>query len=272
MPDRTIVVARRFRGPETDDGATANGGYFCGLVAGAAPRATTIEIRARAGVPLDRPLTVRGDGHTVEVLDDGALVARSAAERLPVRAPAPPALEIALEASRRFEAHLDDGSVRHTFPECFVCGHRRAPGDGLRIFAGPVSGAGLEGGEVRVAGWTPDPTFLDDGRPPPPRVRLVRARLSGRLGAGRPRQHRHPAGGDPGAGGRAPAPDRDGLARGPAHSTRRQPAALRGHRDVRRERAAPRPGRGDLGGAGPARDGALTADSPRSGPQVGVSG
>jgi hypothetical protein len=164
MPDRTIVVARRFRGPETDDGATANGGYFCGLVAGAAPRATTIEIRARAGVPLDRPLTVRGDGDTVEVLDDGALVARSAPERLPVRAPASPPLEIALEASRRFEAHLDDGSVRHTFPECFVCGHRRAPGDGLRIFAGPESGHGPRG-RIRVAGWTPDPTFLDeDGR------------------------------------------------------------------------------------------------------------
>jgi hypothetical protein len=165
MPDRTIVVARRFRGPDTDDGATANGGYFCGLVACAAPRATTIEIRARAGVPLDRPLTVRDDGAAVEVLDDAAPVARSSPERLAVRAPAPPPLETALEASRRFEARLADGSVRHAFPECFVCGHRRAPGDGLRIFAGPEAGDGPRGGRVRVAGWTPDPAFLDaDGR------------------------------------------------------------------------------------------------------------
>jgi hypothetical protein len=107
MPDRTIVVARRFRGPDTGDGATANGGYFCGLVAGAAPRATTIEIRARAGIPLERPLTVRGDGDAVEVLD----------------------------------------------------------GDGLRIFAGPEPGDGPDRGQVRVAGWRPDPAFLDgDGR------------------------------------------------------------------------------------------------------------
>ena len=161
MPDRTIVVARRFRGPDTDDGATANGGYFCGLVAAAAPRATTIEIRARVGIPLDRPLTVRGDGETVEVLDDGALVARSSPERLPVQAPAPPALEVALEASRRFEAQLDEGSFRHNFPECFVCGHRRAPGDGLRIFAGPEPAGGGPDRRVRVAGWTPDPGFLD---------------------------------------------------------------------------------------------------------------
>jgi len=165
MPDRTIVVARRFRGPDTGDGATANGGYFCGLVAGAAPRATTIEIRARAGIPLERPLTVRGDGDAVEVLDGDLLVARSSPERLPVQAPEPPPLEIALDASRRFEAHLDDGSVRHTFPECFVCGHRRVPGDGLRIFAGPEPGDGPDRGQVRVAGWRPDPAFLDgDGR------------------------------------------------------------------------------------------------------------
>src|SRR5260370_13723682 len=101
MPDRTIVVARRFRGPDTGDGATANGGYFCGLVAGAAPRTTTIEIRALAGVPLDRPLTGRGDGDTGEWLDGRALVARSAPARLPARAPASPPLPSAPEAARR---------------------------------------------------------------------------------------------------------------------------------------------------------------------------
>jgi hypothetical protein len=161
MSDRTIVVARRFRGPDTGR-ATANGGYFCGLVAGAAPAATTIEIRARAGVPLERPLAVRIDRGTVEVLDDGALVARSSAERLAVYPPVPPPLDVALEASRRFEAHLDDGSVPHTFPECFVCGHRRAPGDGMRLFAGPLPGDGPGRGQVRVAGWRPDAAFLDE--------------------------------------------------------------------------------------------------------------
>jgi hypothetical protein len=163
MSDRTIVVARRFRGPDAAP-ATGNGGYFCGLVAGAAPQATTIEIRASAGVPLDRPLAVRVDAGTVEVLDDGALVARSSPARLAVHPPVPPPLEVALEASRRFEADLDDGSVRHTFPGCFVCGHRRAPGDGMRLFAGPLPGDGPERGQVRVAGWRPHRAFLDEAR------------------------------------------------------------------------------------------------------------
>jgi hypothetical protein len=164
MADRTIVVARRFRGPDTG-GPTGNGGYFCGLVAGVAPAATAIEIRSRAGIPLERPLTVRVGTRTVEVLDDGALVARSAPERLAVQAPAPPPLEVALEASHRFEACLDDGSIRIPFPECFVCGQRRGPGDGLRLFAGPLPGDDPGRGQVRVAGWQPDPAFLDeDGR------------------------------------------------------------------------------------------------------------
>jgi hypothetical protein len=164
VPDRTIVVARRFRGPDTGL-ATGNGGYFCGLVATAAPTATAIEIRSRTGIPLERPLTVREEAGRVEVLDDGALVARAGPERLAVQAPAPPPVEVALEASRRFQARLDDGSVRHPFPECFVCGHRRAIGDGLRLFTGPLSDDGLDRGQFRVAGWQPDPALLDpEGR------------------------------------------------------------------------------------------------------------
>jgi hypothetical protein len=164
MFDRTIVVARRFRGPDTGL-ATGNGGYFCGLVAAAAPTVTTIEIRSRAGIPLERPLTVREGAGTVEVLDDGALVACAAPERLVVQAPAPPPVEVALEVSRQFQARLDDGLVRHPFPECFVCGHLRALGDGLRLFAGPLPDDGRDRGQVRVAGWQPDPALLDpEGR------------------------------------------------------------------------------------------------------------
>ena len=271
MPDRTIVVARRFRGPDTGV-ATANGGYFCGLVAGAAPAAATIEIRARAGVPLERPLAVRLAAGTVEVLDDGALVARSSAERLAVHPPVPPPLDVALEASRRFEAHLDDGSIPHAFPECFVCGHRRAPGDGMRLFAGPLPGDGPARGQVRVAGWRPDPAFLDEaGRLRPEFVWSALDcpggwALPGPINTGTLQvEIREPVDG-------RPPPDRDGLARARSEPARGQPAALRGHRDLRRGRPAPRPGRGDLGGAGPPRGGTLTADSPRPAAQVGVSG
>jgi hypothetical protein len=161
MSDRTIVVARRFRGPHDGDRATGNGGYVCGLVAAASPPATTIEIRARDGVPLDRPLVVRAGAAGAEVYDGATLIARASAERISVTAPAPPPLAVAREASRRFEALLEEGSVRHAFPECFVCGHRRAPGDGMRLFPGPRPGDAAARGPVRVAGWRPDASLLD---------------------------------------------------------------------------------------------------------------
>lgn len=164
VSDARLVIERRFRGPHDAASATGNGGYFCGRVA-AASGAIAVEIRARAGVPLDRPLALRARDGAVEVLDGPALVARTSAERLPVTPPAPPSLAAALEASRRFEAALEAGAVPHTFPECFVCGHRRAPGDGLRLFAGPLPGDGSDRGRTRVAGWQPDRALLDgDGR------------------------------------------------------------------------------------------------------------
>jgi hypothetical protein len=42
------------------------------------------------------------------------------------------------------------------FPGCFVCGPARRPGDGLRIFPGPVAG-----GQLLAAPWTPDPSVAD---------------------------------------------------------------------------------------------------------------
>jgi len=164
VSDASIVIARRFRGPHDAVSATGNGGYFCGRVAAAAG-AIAVEIRSRAGVPLDRPLALRTTDGTVEVHDGPALIARTSAARLRVTAPVPPPLSFALEASRRFEAELRDGAVPHTFPECFVCGHHRASGDGMRLFAGPLPGDGSDHGRTRVAGWRPDPALLDgDGR------------------------------------------------------------------------------------------------------------
>ncbi|HZP38974.1 MAG TPA: hypothetical protein VFE48_21010 [Methylomirabilota bacterium] len=162
MSDATFVIARRFRGPHDDAGATANGGYFCGRVAAAAAGPVAVEIRARAGVPLDRPLVLRARDGALEVHDGPVAIGRTSTDHLPaVTVPASPPLEVALEVSRRFEAALAAGAVPHTFPECFVCGHHRTAGDGMRLFAGPLPG---DGG-ARVAGWQPDPTLLDaDGR------------------------------------------------------------------------------------------------------------
>jgi hypothetical protein len=143
---RTLTIAARFCGPP----ASSNGGYFAGIVATLASR--TVAVRLLTPPPLDTELAVE------ELADGGLRVlrgeepigeARPAALALDVR-PAPPYLA-AVEASRRYA-----GFRYHRFPGCFVCGVRRTRGDGLRIFAGPLT----EG--VVAAPWVPDAS-LDGG-------------------------------------------------------------------------------------------------------------
>jgi hypothetical protein len=59
------------------------------------------------------------------------------------------------------EARVAAGRARYYadpfFAACFVCGMDRQPGDGLRIFPGPVAGRPLW-----AAPWTPDPSVTDD--------------------------------------------------------------------------------------------------------------
>ena len=64
-----------------------------------------------------------------------------------------PAVDVA--TARAAEAAYP-GLASHPFPTCFACGTGREPGDGLRIFPGPV-------GDGRVAAtWTPDPSVAAD--------------------------------------------------------------------------------------------------------------
>jgi hypothetical protein len=125
-----MTIPRRFRGPSN----SGNGGYTCGLLA-AFVDADSVEVTLRGRPPLDRLLMVSGDGHRVVLLDDEAVVAEAAPQALQLELPAPVGAEEARAAERRFA-----GFGEHVFPECFVCGPARPPGDGLRIFAGPVEG------------------------------------------------------------------------------------------------------------------------------------
>jgi hypothetical protein len=142
-----LTIANRFCGPE----GSANGGYFAGCVSARAGR--TVTVRLLRPPPLDIPLD------TVE-LADGTIAVMSGAERfgeakpatLALAAESPPSYLEAVEASRRYA-----GFTHHRFPTCFVCGTRRARGDGMRIFAGPVAGRSLV-----AAPWVPDPS-LDRG-------------------------------------------------------------------------------------------------------------
>jgi hypothetical protein len=147
-----IVIDGRFNGPPE----SANGGYAAGLVArllGGGP----VEVRLRLPPPLDRPLGWDG----ARLLDGEAVVAEGtaaagAAARPPADLPAPVPVDDAAAASRGFPGRTD-----HPYPTCFGCGPQRAPGDGLRLSPGPVTGR-----DVVAAPWVPDLSLVaGDGIP-----------------------------------------------------------------------------------------------------------
>jgi len=148
-----LTVASRFCGPP----GTANGGYFAGLFAQYSPH--PMRIRLQRPVPVDTPLAVEAAGNgALELRHEGQLLARAEAQTFELDVPAPPDYRAALEASRRFI-----GFGRHAYPGCFVCGTERAPGDGLRIFAGELGAGGSLGASgVVAAPWVPE-TTLDAG-------------------------------------------------------------------------------------------------------------
>lgn len=153
----SLSVPVRFRGPAN----SANGGYVCGRVAEYLDG--PVRVTLRRPPPLATPMTVEPTGEdSVCVHQDGVLMAEATA--VP-RGPAPriPGAVTAAEA-RAAEGHaryFDDPA----YPACFVCGPDRRPGDGLRIFPGPVPG-----GSLWAAPWTPDASTGDGGRSVRPEI------------------------------------------------------------------------------------------------------
>src|SRR5215472_16496059 len=146
-----LTIPSRFCGPS----GIGNGGYVCGRIAEYVDGPATVTLRRPA--PLDTPMAVEQDEGSVRVLRDRTLIAEAAP------APDDPALEITDTLSPA-QARAAAGRARYfadpVFPDCFVCGVNRQPGDGLRIFPGPVAGR-----QLWAAPWTPDPSVADtDGR------------------------------------------------------------------------------------------------------------
>jgi len=144
-----ISIAARFCGPP----GSGNGGYTCGrLAAGLRP---PVEVTLRRPPPLDRELAILRNPQGQALMDGDVPVAEARHARLELVPPACPGLGAATAAAARYH-----GLAEHAFPTCFVCGPGRAPGDGLRIFAGEVPGDGMV-----AAPWRPDPGLADaDGR------------------------------------------------------------------------------------------------------------
>lgn len=147
----TLTVNHRFRGP-SDSG---NGGYVCGRLAsrmGAAPTGFGVVVTLRQPPPLEAPLAIVSEGDGVRLMHGDVLVAEAARSRLDVAAVLPVDVAAARERSQHYP-----GFAKHPFPECFVCGPERDPGDALRLFPGRL-------GDGRTACvWTVTDEFA--GRP-----------------------------------------------------------------------------------------------------------
>jgi hypothetical protein len=146
--DTELVIAGRFCGPVK----SGNGGYSSGALVALAPSewiATTV--RLSQPPPLDVAMTVTRSTEVLVASYAGTEVARA----LPADHDPEPVPAVDAATARAAEATYA-GLTSHPFPTCFSCGTGREPGDGLRIFPGPVS-------EERVAAtWTPDPSVAAD--------------------------------------------------------------------------------------------------------------
>ncbi|MBR1029543.1 hypothetical protein [Bradyrhizobium liaoningense] len=140
-----IIIDKRFCGPPN----SGNGGYVCGRLARHIPGGA--EVTLRAPPPLDTPLdAIATDDGTWELRDGAKVVATAHAA----------SVELAhVETARLQEARAAELLAlfkphEHPLPNCFVCGPARAKGDGLRIFAGPLSRHGQL--PVLAATWIAD--------------------------------------------------------------------------------------------------------------------
>ncbi len=140
-----LTIDHHFCGPSE----SGNGGYSAGIVADNVP--FPAEVTLRKPPPLDRPMRLVVDGETAQLLDGETLVieAKRAADfNLDI-----PSAVSRKEAEKAMERYY--GYEHSPFPNCFVCGHLREPGQGLKIHPGRV-------GEQTVASlWTPYPALGD---------------------------------------------------------------------------------------------------------------
>jgi hypothetical protein len=146
----SLIIPSRFCGPP----GSGNGGYVCGRIAAYLDGLVTVTLRRPP--PLDAPMAVERDDEGLVRIHDGCTLI---AEATPsphspaLQAPGPVSMAEALTAAGRGPYYADP-----FFPGCFACGTARPPGDGLRIFPGPVPGRRLW-----AAPWTPDPSVTGAG-------------------------------------------------------------------------------------------------------------
>lgn len=142
-----VTIASQFNGPPT----SGNGGYVSGLIAQEVSIAEPVQATLKLPPPLDVALAwEHRDTQVSLVTAGGAVVGLAEPADFDVEPPGSPSAE---QAAHGHETYL--GYHSHPFDHCFTCGTARDPGDGLRIFTGPIS-------EKTVAThWSAHPNFAD---------------------------------------------------------------------------------------------------------------
>jgi hypothetical protein len=149
MNTEFVEIDARFCGPPN----SGNGGYVCGLVA--RHLAGPVTVRLKTPPPLQTTLRREWTTDAARLWNDATVIAEAKLSGpLPLEPPSCPTWAQAEAAAADFP-----GFRSHLFPRCFVCGPARAPGDGLRIFSGPLPGRG-----IHAAPWVPDASLSDGQR------------------------------------------------------------------------------------------------------------
>jgi hypothetical protein len=142
-----MMIARRFRGPPN----SGNGGYVCGMLARHIPGAA--EVALRAPPPLETELdVVEVEAGRWELRQGTATIAIGRSTTLDMNRLEKATYDEAVEAEKRTPVK----PYQHLLPMCFVCGPDRAPGDGLRLFAGPLA---RQDAVVFAVPWIPGPSL-----------------------------------------------------------------------------------------------------------------
>ncbi len=151
----SIVIDNRYCGPPN----SGNGGYVCGRLARHISGGA--EVTLRLPPPLDQSLdVVATDDGACELRDGAIVVATGRPAKIEIVHPETASFEEAKAAELLTPVRPHE----HPLPRCFVCGPSRAPGDGLRIFAGPLASRARNMSAVLAATWIPDPSLAaEDG-------------------------------------------------------------------------------------------------------------
>lgn len=170
-----LIIDPLFCGPAD----SANGGYACGCLAEmvTAEEDQCVRVNLRAPPPLGTAMDFeRGnDGsarllHIEEGTNTATLVAEADALTGTLELLTPPTFELAGDYAEHYS-----GFEQHALPYCFVCGPKRAPKEGLRIFPGRPPQASGPDKTLVAAPWTPHKAFAStDGSISP---RLIWAAL-----------------------------------------------------------------------------------------------